>query len=134
MTARTLATIIVAALALAAIGTAARNAWSQDHSPHHQDFYRHWMQPGVSPPASCCNARIEKDGLETGDCEPTRAELRASETDGVVRWHAWLRQQGRYIEVPDDKIIRERNPSGQDAHLCSALGRVLCFSPPDTGG
>ena len=128
MTARTVATVAVGILALAAVVVAFK-AWSQDHSPHHRDFYRQWMQPGVTPPLSCCNARIEKDGLEVGDCEPTRAEIRAG------AWWAWLRQETRWLPIPDAKLIRERNPSGQDAHLCWTLARgVLCFLPPDTGG
>lgn len=78
---------------------------------------------------SCCDARIEAEGVEVGDCEPTRAEVRG----GV--WWAWLRQERRWIPVPDGKILRERNPGGQDGQLCwTPAGGVLCFVPPDTGG
>ncbi|MCF8533062.1 MAG: hypothetical protein K9G48_08670 [Reyranella sp.] len=118
MTTHGVAKALLTALAIAMVSTAARHAWSQDHHPLHRDFYRHWMQPGVHPPASCCNARIEQDGHEEGDCEPTQGELRPSKVDGVVRWHAWLRQESRWIEIDDKLILRERNPNGQDAHLC----------------
>lgn len=103
----------------------------QHHHPLHQDFYRHWMQPGTN--VSCCDARITKDGREIGDCEPTQAELRRSK-DGAVQWFAWLRQESRWVEIPDSRIIRERNPNAVDAHLCFNYGQVLCFVPPDTGG
>jgi len=103
----------------------------EHHHPLHQDFYRTWKQPGSS--ASCCDARVTRDGREIGDCEPTQAELRRNR-DGAVQWFAWLRQESRWVEVPDERIIRERNPSTFDAHLCWNYGQVLCFVPPDTGG
>jgi len=76
---------------------------------------------------SCCNARRVEGGHEIGDCEATTARLINGD------WQAWLRQEDRWIDIPDGKIVRERNPTGQDAHLCWS-GRVLCFVPPDTGG
>jgi hypothetical protein len=107
-----------------------------DHMRWHT-YYRHWKQPG-QPMLSCCNAReIGPNGEDlTGDCEPTRAEIR----DGD--WWAWLRQESRWIKVPDSKIIRERNPAGEEAHLCATKSltgagwawTILCFVPPDTGG
>ena len=116
------------ALALLAVGFAAGRASAQDHHPHHRDFYRNWQRPDGF--GSCCNARIEQpDGEEVGDCEPTRAEIRAGQ------WWVWVRQLGGWLEVPDSKVIRVRNPAGQDAHLCWTPGNgVVCFSPPDTGG
>jgi hypothetical protein len=98
------------------------------HARFHKDFYQHWREPG-DPNASCCNARIEVDGHETGDCEPTKARVR----DG--HWEAWVRQTGRWETIPDDKILRERNPNTFDAHLCWTPSRgTICFVPPDTGG
>ncbi len=130
MNTRATATLFAAVLAFGAVVQVflPLKARAQDHSPHHADFYRHWMQPGVHPPLSCCNARIEKDGQVTGDCEPTQAK--------IVKggWVAWLRQESRWVEIPDDKLIREPNPNIFDAHLCYNHGRVLCFKPPDTGG
>ena len=95
MTARTVATAAVVALAIWAVAVALGwPARAQDHHPAHRDFYRQWMQPGVSPPLSCCNARVERDGAEVGDCEPTRAELRRGE-DGVARWQESVSSRNR---------------------------------------
>ena len=130
--------VLVAAIALLALAAglivggpafAQSGTHGDGHAEHHHDFYRHWMQPGVTPAISCCNARVEKDGREVGDCEPTRAEVRNGQ------WFAWLRQEGRWLPIPDAKIVRERNPNIFDAHLCwTKDSGVLCFSPPDTGG
>lgn len=130
MNTRATATLFAAVLAFGAVVQVflPLKARAQDHSPHHADFYRHWMQPGVHPPISCCNARKVEGGVETGDCEPTKARI----VNG--NWQAWLRQESRWIDIPDSKVIRERNPTGQDAHLCWSFGRVLCFVPEDTGG
>ena len=126
-----------ARLALAlALMLAAVEAFAQAPSPlgqgdHHHplhDFYRTWQRPdGLG---SCCNARIvHPNGGETGDCEPARAEVRAGQ------WWVWVRQIGRWLPVPDEKFIRERNPTVFDAHLCfTPANGIMCFSPPDTGG
>lgn len=104
------------------------SAFGQDHHPLHRDFYRHWMAPD-NPATSCCNARITTNGVETGDCEPTEGRIR----DG--QWQAWIRQTGRWVVVPDVKIIRQPNPNIFDAHVCWTLDRgIICFKPPDTGG
>ena len=122
-----LASIVLFVLALLSIaGAAAQTVLPFHHHPFHQDFYRHWKQPGTN--VSCCDARVTKDGQEIGDCEPTRAEIRK----GV--WWAWLRQESRWVEVPDGRIIRERSPNVTDGHLCWNFGQVLCFVPPATGG
>jgi len=122
-----LMTLAASALALGVTGIVTPGAAQQHHHPLHRDFYREWKQPGSD--LSCCNARVERDGVEVGDCEPTRAEVRGG------AWWAWLRQEGRWIPVPDGKILRERNPGGQDGQLCwTPASGVLCFVPPDTGG
>jgi len=113
-------------LVTAAVAWGAARSAAQDHHEFHRDFYRHWMQPGTN--VSCCDARVMKDGREVGDCEPTRAEIRKG------AWWAWLRQESRWVEVPDARIIRERSPNVTDAHLCWNYGQVLCFVPPATGG
>jgi hypothetical protein len=86
------------------------------------------MQPGTT--ISCCNARETVFGVEHGDCEPTRYEMRNGE------WYAWLRQESRWLHIPDDRLIRERNPSGEEGHLCynTYTKQILCAAPPDTGG
>ena len=68
MTTRAVATLFVIVLAIGAVVSACwpKPAKAQDHHPAHRDFYRLWMQPGVYPPASCCNARVERDGIEVG--------------------------------------------------------------------
>lgn len=122
---RLIVLVALAALALSGLFVGARG--QAVHHPFHHDFYMRWKQPGSDQ--SCCNARIEREGIEVGDCEPTRAEVR----NGA--WWAWLRQEGRWLPIPDAKIIREPNPNVVDAHLCwSPVSGVLCFVPPDTGG
>lgn len=117
--------LAVLALAIAALAQSPPAA-PHHHHDFHRDFYRHWKQPGTH--VSCCDARVTKDGQEIGDCEPTRAEIRAG------AWWAWLRQESRWVPVPDARIIRERSPNVTDAHLCWNYGQVLCFVPPATGG
>lgn len=121
-----LVTMLVFGLALSTCTAPVR---AQDHHhPLHKDFYQHWRDP-ANPSLSCCNARIEgPDGVEVGDCEPTQAKVFKG------HWLAWVRQTGEWIVIPDAKVIRERNPNGQDAHLCwTPLRGVICFVPPDQG-
>ncbi len=94
------------------------------HHLHHADHYSKWKQPGTN--ASCCNGKETKHGPTTGDCYPTTAEVRAGS------WWA-KRDDGQWVIVPDDRILRERNPDVERAHLCFNYGRVLCFVPPSTG-
>lgn len=99
--------------------TLATKARSHDH-------YTHWKQPGTE--MSCCNEKKTENGVSTGDCYVTTAELRK----GV--WWARL-DTGGWVEIPDARILRQLNPdeTGQAAHLCEAYGHVYCFVPP-TGG
>jgi hypothetical protein len=87
----------------------------ETHDRFHDSDYRHWKQPGTD--FSCCSDR---------DCAPVTAELRKGQ------WFA-LRQSG-WIAIPDEKIIRERNPTIEGAHLFYLDGEVVCFLPPNTGG
>ncbi len=98
---------------------------AQHHHELHQDHYKRWQRPDVG--GSCCNARFTGEGEEPGDCEPTTAILRGGQ------WFAWLRDQSRWVEVPDGVILREMNPTPESAHICFAYDRVLCFVPPLTG-
>ncbi len=63
-----------------------------------------------------------------GDCYPTKAEVR------VGAWWA-QRDNGEWVKIPDNKVLHERNPAGQEAHLCYSdpYKTVLCFVPPDVG-
>jgi hypothetical protein len=101
------------------------------HAEHH-DVYKTWMRPDV-PTSSCCNERkVNGEGDVTGDCYPTDAVLK----DG----HWWARRIDTdiWLEIPDEKIIREINPdpTGTRAHLCESIygAGVLCFVPPFGGG
>ena len=103
-------------------------AYAQDGHARYHEYYKTWMQPGTT--ISCCNARETVFGVEHGDCEPARYEMRNGE------WYAWLRQESRWLHIPDDRLIRERNPSGEEGHLCwnQYTKQILCAVPPDTGG
>jgi hypothetical protein len=105
------------------------------HHRYHDSDYRHWKQPGTN--ASCCSDQ---------DCTPVKAELRhgrwfalranewagtADETGRAV----WQRlPENKWIEVPDEKILRVPNPTVESGHLCYSKGKVVCFVPPNTGG
>jgi hypothetical protein len=116
---------LVAAIAVKRIANAQDH---QHHHPLHMDFYQHWRDP-ANPSLSCCNARVEKDGMEVGDCEPSKAEVR----NGA--WYVWIRQTREWLQVPDSKVLREKNPNTFDAHVCwTQLRGIICFVPPDTGG
>ncbi len=121
---KVLCAIIIALMALCA--TLA--VYAQDGHARWHYYYQEWKQPGTQ--ASCCNARIVyPGGVELGDCEPTRAEMRNGD------WYAWERHLAQWLKIPDNKIVRERNPSGEEGHLCwNQYSGVLCFVPPDTGG
>jgi hypothetical protein len=73
--------------------------------------------------------------LHTGSYFTLTAVLLASTvTFASNRYHDsdyrhWT-QPGTDIPVPDEKIIRERNPSGEDGHLCNSSGKVIYFVPP----
>jgi hypothetical protein len=124
---RLLIALLVAAIALVLALISLIAQAQSGHERWHQ-YYRTWLQPGTT--ISCCNARVTTYGVEIGDCEPTRYEMRKGE------WYAWLRQESRWLHIPDDRIIRERNPSGEEGHLCwnQWTKQILCAVPPDTGG
>jgi hypothetical protein len=101
---------------------------TEHHHSFHKDFYSKWKEPG-NPDASCCNARIEQDGKETGDCEPAKAEVRNGS------WYVWIKQVKQWEMVYDTQIVRYPNPNIFDAHVCWTQSRgIICFKPPDTGG
>src|SRR5262249_42010782 len=118
-----IATILAVFILVFATAPRAR-AQDNGHHLHHADHYSKWRQPGSA--ASSCNGRETKDG------QPTRA---AYQTSAEVRAGSWWAKtdDGRWVIVPDDRIIREHNPDIERAHLCFNYGRVLCFVPPSTG-
>jgi hypothetical protein len=115
---------IIALLMFAFATSPKARAQDSGHHLYHADYYSKWHQPGTH--ASCCNGEETKDGHTTGDCAPTRAEVRQG--------HWWAKLQGlsEWVQIPDDRIIKERNPTPEQAHLCYLYGQVLCFVPPST--
>jgi hypothetical protein len=116
---------IIALLMMAFAVTPKARAQDNGHYLYHADYYSKWHQPGSD--ASCCNGRETKDGQTTGDCAPTRAEVRRG------NWWAKVPGSSEWVEIPDERIIRERNPTPEQGHLCYGYGQVLCFVPPSTG-
>jgi hypothetical protein len=115
---------ILAVFMLGVASTPKARAQDSGHHLYHADYYSKWKQPETG--ASCCNGKETKDGNVTGDCYPTTAEVRDS--------HWWAKtDDGQWVVVPNDRILRERNPDIERAHLCISYGRVLCFVPPNTG-
>lgn len=127
----------------------ARQAHAQDTAPHERfhQYYQTWKQPGMYG-LSCCNANEYVDTLSgrmhiAGDCEPTRAEIRNGHWWAKVPDYMIEAGVPAWVEIPDDKVIHERNPSYEEGHLCGTVEywqgkpptvRILCFVPPDTGG
>ena len=116
-------------------GPVAPKAEELGHPQYHDSDYRHWKQPGTD--ISCCSDQ---------DCAPVRAELRQGQWFALRRsqWADMIDEMGHgqspvllpseWIAVPDEKIIRVPNPTGESGHLCYSKGTVICFVPPDTGG
>jgi hypothetical protein len=124
---------MLAVLMVAFVSTPRARAQDQaehHHSPWH-DFYKDWKQPNST--SGCCNARHDQNGTEVGDCDATEARLQ-KDASGVLRWFAYFKKENRWIPVPDEKIIREKNPdpTGRDAHFCynEYTRTPLCFVPP----
>jgi hypothetical protein len=87
----------------------------------HERFYSTWMETD-HPNVSCCS----KD-----DCYPTEAR------PGVnTQWAARRREDGLWIDVPDEKVERVRQPPDGRAHVCMpkagtyAWNPIYCFAPP----
>ena len=75
------------------------------------DVYSKWTVPGSQ--MSCCSNQ---------DCGPVPASYR----DGI--W--WVNIGGRWVEVPEERILRNLPSPDGNAHVCYN-GRVLCFMPPE---
>jgi hypothetical protein len=109
---------IIALLMFAFATTPKARAQDNGHHLHHADHYSKWHQPGVT---SCCNGRETKDGQTTGDCAPTRVEVRHG------NWWAKLHDSSEWVQIPDERFIRERNSTPEQGRLCYLFGKVLCF-------
>lgn len=129
----TLAAVLAVAMVVFTFAGGHR-AWAQDgHHHRYHGVYEHWKQP-IESKAGCCNARFNEQGEEVGDCEATSFELRKT-ADGL-QWYAFVPMIQRTILVPENKIIKEKNPdpTGRSGHICySVVNGVLCAVPP-TGG
>lgn len=127
--------VVLISLLLLVTGATAQTNHDQGHAEFH-DVYRTWMMPH-SPTTPCCDAKKTINGETTGDCYPTLAELRPSALAALKGQPVWwaLRDNGEWIEVPEDRYIRELNPdpTGSRAHICEVDGSVFCFRPPVGG-
>lgn len=96
-----------------------------EHPPEdralHEQFYSTWKMPD-HPEYSCCDDE---------DCYPTEAR------PGVTtEWQAKRREDGLWVDVPDHKVERKRQPPDGRAHMCAAppervpYPAVYCFAPP----
>ena len=124
-----IAALAAAVILVGAVVSCGQKARGQDHDAghaRHHDFYKDWLRPDTG--TSCCNMRERTEGGGMiGDCRPTAFRLRK---DG--HWEAVLDDGMTWLAIPDDKIIREKNPdpSGVDGHLCENAGVVYCAVPP----
>ena len=83
-----------------------------------------WKQPSTD--VSGCSGKETKGGSVTGDCYLTTSELHAGS------WRATTDDR-RWVVVAGDRILRERNPGSERAHLCFNYDGVLCLVPPNIG-
>jgi hypothetical protein len=49
------------------------------------------------------------------------------------RWRAKTEDKRWIVIADDDRILRERNPGVERAHLCFNYDRVRCLVPPNIG-
>ena len=82
---------IIALLTFAFVATPRARAQNNGPPLHHADYYSKWRQPGSA--ASCCNGKETKDGQTTGDCAPTRAEVRHGD------WWAKLNDSSEWVQT-----------------------------------
>lgn len=87
----------------------------EDHNSHHDDFYQFLQRPGGG--GSCCSNR---------DCRPADARVRAG------HWQAFI--QKKWVDIPDNVILRETHTPDGGAHVCAVIDNdlivPLCFIPP----
>src|SRR5512147_515107 len=112
--------IVVLMACLVTVAVHPTGSRAQDGHARWHAYYQHWKQPGTT--ISCCNARVNLMGVETGDCEPVPYKFENGE------WIVWVRQELRWLRIPDDRLIRERNPSSEEFHLCynTYTKQILC--------
>lgn len=100
---------VLAGLALTGMGVHA--APPSEGDLHYSEWFLSLKQPGSG--VSCCSI---------SDCRMTDLKIEGQ--------HYWAKdQEGNWLEIPDDKILRISNPTAR-AVLCAAGGHVYCFVPP----
>jgi hypothetical protein len=84
------------------------------------DIYTQWRMPDSG--TSCCSNH---------DCYATDAEFKGG------TWFAKRREDGRWLVVPSNKILKNQHTDDGKAHLCapppSPADIVYCFKPPEFG-
>lgn len=111
---RCLVVLIAAALAFVAVRASAQHHHPPQDAAIHEKFYRTWNMPD-NPSVSCCNLR---------DCAPAAG---VSRSDG--RWSARRASDGRWFDIPEEKVEGTLDSPDGRSHLCVAFDRVLCFIP-----
>ena len=107
-------------MGLIAVFGSANGQHPPEHAQLHDEFYYQLIRPDVpnARPGSCCGG---------ADCYPVQAEFRSG------NWWALRREDKTWIEVPNERVIRnEISPDGR-AHLCATLNFTYCFIPPPSG-
>jgi hypothetical protein len=112
------------------------DAHTQGHARYHTDYMR-WKNSNGFP---CCSAKYDEHGVPmSGDCVPTEGILRPSlkpELNGAVVWWLFIEETGRFEEMPEGKMLRERNPddTGRAAHACVSQSLSPSVPPEEVGG
>lgn len=87
------------------------------------DIYSEWKIPGTEH--SCCSDR---------DCYPVEAKFENG------HWHAQRREDGVWLTIPDQAVLKDGATADGKAHLCAPPPyspedtRIYCFRPPWSGG
>ena len=101
----------------------ARADTTHGHHSHGHDQLHQWystlMRPDF-PSSSCCNDK---------DCRPTQTRWNGTQ------WEAM--KDGRWIRIPDEKIILNRTSIDSQAHICAppasspfySKDYIFCFVP-----
>lgn len=83
----------------------------EGHEKWHSEFYQKLIRPDTK--TSCCNMN---------DCSPT--EVRA------VDDHYEVMKDGRWVNVPSVKIVKEHAPDG-GAHVCAPSSNNENYTPDE---
>jgi hypothetical protein len=105
----------ILALAMMAWPAVAQHHHPAEHAELHERFYSTWNRPDA-PHVSCCDRK---------DCYPTAAR----QVNG--KWQAQRREDGRWLNVPEAKVERNREMPNSRAHLCAPAPTIM-FYEPDT--